>query len=211
MNGVSVIEGPAALVSAADAKLWAPVLAGESDARIAALLAAAQAQIERGWIGRAFGRQTLEMARDAFPCGIVPRITLPFPPAVSVSAIGYVAPDGEALTLSPSDYELIGKAGSAPAIALKPGRSWPATADGVELVRIRWVAGYEAEDPALLPARHACVMAAAELASLSTRDAALASEKVEGVSEQRFVVSEVASVRLRRKIDHLLEPYRVFR
>lgn len=52
-----VVAPPVALVTPADAKAWAPVLASDSDARVEALLLAAQFAIEppNGWVGRSSG------------------------------------------------------------------------------------------------------------------------------------------------------------
>lgn len=205
---VVVITSPAALVTASDAKVWAPVLAGDPDARVTALLLAAQASIERGWPGRAFGAQVLELRLDAFQaCGL---LRLPFPPVRAVDSVKYLDAAGAEQTFAASNYQVLGLGTADARIALVAGAGWPILASLGEAVRVRYQAGYADADPELLPAKHAVVLAATHLRSLSTQDLALRSDTTEGVGSTTWTVSQEAEKLVRTTVENLLMPYRVW-
>lgn len=201
---VRVVTPPAALVTPEQARAWAPVLADDDDARLTALLAAAQAAIEPpyGWVGRAFGEQTLEWSGRAFgACG---RLRLPFPPVRSIESVRFYDTVGADVAMDAADYWLVGD-------ALEPVSGfWPAVRARGDAVRIRYVAGYAADDPALVPVRHAIILAASHLRSLATSDLSVRSETVEGVGAVTYTVSDAAEGLVRRAVEGLLAGYRVF-
>lgn len=203
---VRVVVQPAALVTASVAKLQAPVLSGEPDARVTALLAIAQGEVERSWVGRAFGEQTLELSTCAFDSPL----RLPYPPLKSVTNVRYLDRAGVEQTVPPSSYVVQGVGTSSGRIALARGASWPDHGYSSEAVRVLYIAGYAANDPDLEPVRHAIVLGATLLRSLSTVDLALRSESVDGVGSQTFTVSDAAEKLMRSAAESLLQKYRVY-
>lgn len=206
---VVVVTPPQALVSAADAKAWAPVLKEDDDARVDALLQVAQFAIEppNGWLGRALGLQTLEARFDAFrsPC-----LFLPCPPLRELISVTYSDSDGVEQTIALPSLRTLGIGTSTGSISLRSGASWPATECGPEAVRVRFKAGYADDSAEVMPVRHAITLAATHLRSLSTQDLALRSRQVDGVGSRTWTVSDAAENLIRRAVDDLLQPLRVF-
>lgn len=204
---VVVVEPPLPLVSVPDAKIWAPVLGADDDARVAALLQAGQAAIEppNGWLGRALGMQVLEARFDDFGdlC-----LDLPFPPVRALIAVTYrdAAGTDHAMDLGAIGVRGLGTASGSIAFA-----GCPPVARGPEAVRVRYRAGYTADDPEALPIRHAILLAAVQLRALSTQDLALRSRQTEGVGSRTWTVSDAAYQLVQRSMTDLLAPLRIFR
>jgi uncharacterized phiE125 gp8 family phage protein len=102
-------------------------------------------ELVEGFTGRALISRTYDLTLDEFPA----EITLPKPPARSVTSISYVDDAGAAQTLATADYQVD--------VASQPGRvrpayleSWPSTRLVYNAVTVRWVAGY-GDDPADVP------------------------------------------------------------
>jgi uncharacterized phiE125 gp8 family phage protein len=96
---------------------------------------------------------TWDWKLDGFPCGRV--LTLPRPPLQSVTWVKYLDTAGVEQTFAASNYRLSKPAGERCArgrLALVSGASWPSTADEIDAVTIRFVAGYGA-GPAAVPPR----------------------------------------------------------
>lgn len=205
---IVVVTPPQPLVSAADAKAWAPVLAGDDDVRVNALLRAAQFAIEppNGWVGRAFGVQTLEARFRGFEGRC---LSLPCPPVRQIVKVLYDDVAGVEQELPASFTRLVG-AGSAVANVVPRVGDWPRAAGYPESVRVQFEAGYEAGSPEVEPVRHAIVLGAVQLRSLTTQDLALRSREVEGVGSRTWVVSEVAQALVRSAVESLLMPLRVY-
>lgn len=206
---VTVVTAPADLVTAANAKAWQPVFAADEDARVTALLQAAQSAIEppNSWVGRAFGVQTLEARRYDWPTR---DLRLPFPPLRSVTSVKYDDVNGVEQTLDPSLYMVFGGSSSQSGIILKSGASWPALASRADAIRVRFVAGYDAGDPQLLPVKQAIVLAASHLRSLGTQDLALRTREIEGVGSRTWTVSDAAQKIIASTVEALLHPFRVY-
>lgn len=187
---VVVVTPPTPIVSLAEAKAHLRVDDGAEDALITALVAAAEQHIDgpAGWLGRAIGRQTLELRRNGFPsCG--GWIALPFPPAVSITEVTYDDAAGASQTVAPANYALYGEA-----LALAPNAAWPATADNPESARVRYLAGYA---PDRIPAP---IVAAIKLMLSDLwrfRDT--------------IVLGQVAEVPMSTTVAALLGPFRVWR
>jgi uncharacterized phiE125 gp8 family phage protein len=104
-----------------------------------------------GWMERAIGPQTLELALDAFPSGA---IELPGSPVNAIDSVKYVDSDGVDQTLAADQYTLDNYVDPA---LLSPayGTSWPAARATTNTVRVRYSAGYtlpgESPDAAPLP------------------------------------------------------------
>ena len=164
------------------------------------LIAAATAHVDgpQGWLGRALGLQTLETFLPAFG---VTSILLPYPPAVDIVSLDYVDGADETFAMVASDYELRGP-------MLRPAwpKSWPSAqwrgGDG-ETVRIRYRAGYAVDpdaDPIVSnvpePIKAAILLMVGDLwharATIATGAA-------------------MAMVPMSATVEHLLQPFRVYR
>lgn len=178
---VVVIIPPQPVLTAAAVKAAIPALVGVADGLLEGLIAAATGEIDgpTGWLGRAIGRQTLELRRSAFPCR-GEWLRLPLPPFVSVSEIAFTAPDGSDDVVAGDVYRardgLVG---------LAPGKSWPAVACEPDSVRIRYLVGYA---PDAIPAavKSALCLRVSELNHVGAADPALKKEVVEGVGSQEW-------------------------
>ena len=84
------------------------------------------------------------------------------------------------------------------------------TEAGPEAIRVRYSAGYPADDQEAAPIRHAVVLAAVQLRALSTQDLSLRSRQTEGVGSRTWTVSEVAYQLVQRSIGDLLQPFRIY-
>ncbi|MGO4263911.1 head-tail connector protein, partial [Lysobacter sp. TAB13] len=122
MSRVVVITAPGSIISLEEAKQHLRVDHDIDDALITGLVAAAQQHIDgpEGWLGRAIGRQTLELRQCGFPQSV---IALPFPPHHEIAEVTYDDSLGAAQTLPPASYKLYGRE-----LMPAPGMSWPATA-----------------------------------------------------------------------------------
>lgn len=203
---VTVITPPAALLNVPDAKLQAPVLAEADDIRVAGLLAAAQSRIERSWIGRAFGAQTLEARLDSFD---EREIALPWPPLRSVASIVYVNEAGEEQTVDPASYFVFGIGTAGGSVAPIGGR-WPSTPRRPEAIRIRYEAGFASDAPELDTVRQAVLLMATQLHGLTAQDLSLRSESIEGVGETQWTVSDTAGRLITSAADDLLRDFVVW-
>lgn len=144
---LKLITPPAALaVALADVKTQLRIDGTEHDATLTAYIEAATKVAEHE-TGRRFITQTWEAVYDAFPCGA---IELGLSPVQSVTSIKYLDVSGVEQTVSIVDYVLdpdqsLGIGYVLPAIDL----AWPAAADSVNAVRVRFVAGYGASSAAV--------------------------------------------------------------
>jgi uncharacterized phiE125 gp8 family phage protein len=134
----TVIIPPVPVVSLEDAKAQVKPAGDGDDALIGRMVSAATAYLDGpdGWLGRALGQQTLEVAGDLFACRTV---ALPFQPVTSIVSVRYDDTHGVEQVADPASYLFRGA-------ALSPawGTSWPATRRDEEPVRVRYRAGYGA-------------------------------------------------------------------
>jgi hypothetical protein len=209
---VAIIEPPAPLLTASEVRSRLGV--SDDDAVLSPLVKAVCATIEppNGWIGRAFGLQTLEMrgpwfADDWGGC----ELRLRFPPFRSFVSLKYLDGGGVEQTIDPSLYGVIGATGTDVARLVLPyGGSWPVIRGDREAVRIRYTAGYDHDDPQLDAAKSAVALAVRNLRSLSARDLAISAENVPGVGSRNYIVTETASKVISGAVDGLLQGYRVY-
>ncbi len=96
----------------------------EYDAKIEGLITAARAHVE-AYCNRQFAAHAMVWECDSF----ADFARLPAAPAVSVTSISYVDPDGEVLTLPTERYVLRGQTHN-PMIIPAPGEVWPQIARG---------------------------------------------------------------------------------
>jgi hypothetical protein len=184
-----------------------------SDATITAYIAAAMSEIDGpgGWVGRAFGVQTLEYQTDRFPCSV---IELPCPPVVSLTSITYLdAANGER-TVDVAGVVLDKLTGT---LRLSSGY-WPDTIGYPGNLRIRYVAGYNGTAPVsggtgVLPVavKQAIRYMVQNMASIASEQRLLKVEEVEGVGRREFFTSRADAKALNASADSLLAGLRVFR
>jgi len=86
--------------------------------------------------GTALGIQTWEMYLDAFPCG---PIKIPLSPFVDVASITYFDGEGLQQTMDPASYEIDNKSYDGWVVPLG---SWPATLAAINVVTVRFRAGF---------------------------------------------------------------------
>lgn len=139
-------------LSLEETKLHLRVDGADDETLITALIAAATAHFDgvTGILGRSLMPQTWDLFLDAFPDGR--EIELPLPPLVSVTGLYYLDPvtgiEGAAWTATNYTVDTYSKPGR---VVLKPTSEWPTPIyDGINAVRVRYVAGYASA--ALVPA-----------------------------------------------------------
>lgn len=201
---VVVITPPQPVLTAVAVKAAIPALAGVADGLLEGLIAAATDEIDgpTGWLGRAIGRQTLELRRSAFPCR-GEWLRLPLPPFVDVTEIAFTAPDGTDGVVASEVYRA--RDGS---VGLAPGKSWPAVACEPGSVRIRYRAGYE---PDAVPAKvkSALALRVSELSHVGAGDPSLKKEVVEGVGSQEWDRG-IARPAISQAVESLLSGLKVY-
>lgn len=196
---VRVISGPAPIVTPVD------VLGSHTsdDAKIIALIAAVQAGIDgpTGWLGRALGKQTLELTRAGFHRSI----RLPYLPVTDIVSVKYLDEAGGEQTVDEANYRL-----AANTVFFAPSSVLPATQCSDDAVTIQYEAGYETE---VVPAsaKHAVIIGVQHLRQLtSDQSLFLRSEDIEGVGEFTYTVSEAAGLVVKTATEALLKPLRVY-
>lgn len=205
---VSVIEPPAPLLTASEVRDRLGI--SDGDAILTPLIRAVCASIEPpyGWVGRAFMLQTLEQRGEWFATywgsG---ELRLRFPPIRSVESIKYLDTSGAEQTLDTALYDVLLSTGR---VSLAFGSAWPDIRAGAEAVRVRYVAGHNADDPWLENAKAAVALAVRELLPLASRDPALSAVNVPGVGSQNYIFSDASASVLRGAVDRLLQGYRVW-
>lgn len=83
--------------------------------------------------------QTWELVSDGFCCDML----LPHPPVQSITSIKYFDVDGVEQTIPSADYVLDNIDDLRARVVPASGKEWPRTAYGVNVVRVRYVAGYQ--------------------------------------------------------------------
>lgn len=119
-----------------EAKLHLRVDHDEEDALISSLIMASRTFVEQ-FTGRALVEQTWELVIDEFP---IREIEIPRPPLISVNSVKYDDSSGTEQTLSTSDYSVDNV--SEPGWVVPVVSGWPGVFEGINSVRINFVAGY---------------------------------------------------------------------
>ncbi|KQT03208.1 MULTISPECIES: hypothetical protein [unclassified Rhizobium] len=195
------ISGPAPIV-APDKIAGSP---GPTDPVVAAQILAVQRSIDgpTGWLGRALGKQTLELSLETWErCGDY--IRLPYPPLISITSVKYIDSSDVEQTVPDTDY-LKTDFG----IWFRPSFSAPYLSGQPEPIRIRYEAGYEADD---VPeeAKQAVILMVQQLRAVGSENLFLRSEEVEGVGTTQYTVSDQAENVIRRACESLLQGLRVY-
>ncbi|HTV69802.1 MAG TPA: hypothetical protein VMF90_14805 [Rhizobiaceae bacterium] len=204
---VRVITPPDPIVTPAD-------IAGDhgpDDAGVAALIQAVTEQIDgpEGWLGRALGPQTLELAQAEF-CEWV---GLPCRPIITIDNVRYLDRSEDEQTLPDSDYRVIGNR-----LYFRGGFTAPAIMRAPDALRIRYQAGYNDEDasqvggtgPVPERARQAIILSVQHLKSLAAQDVFLRVDEVEGVGSRQYSVTDAASRVIEQACDRMLTGLRVY-
>lgn len=213
-------------VSRDDAKKHLRVDFDDDDAAIDLLIAAATAIFDGpdSTLGRSLLKQTLSLKLDAFPCAAnnfdvwdrqrfrserapfyfeswrqyltLQQIPLPYPPYIGALSITYTDPAGNAQTVDPSTYRIIGGGSARTRVTLKVDQSWPASQFSEEAVSIQWDAGYgTTADKVPAPLRSAILLMIGHLYE----------------NRQSVIVdaSRVQAIELPQGVESLISPYRI--
>jgi len=157
-------------------------------------------------LGRAILTETWDYSIEGFP---VQPIRVPLPPLNEVVAVRYIDPTGEAQTVPTDGYRVM--AGAPARIVVAPGSCWPKVQAGIGSVTVRFTAGYgDVLEDVPAPIVTAITLQVRHMLSLGEQSLFLRSEKVEGVGEQQFTVSDAAGKAIGQAVKDLLQPYRVY-
>lgn len=130
-------------VSLVEAKAHCRVEGADSDAVLTAMIAAAVEHLD-GWagiLGRALVTQTWRQDFRIFGS----RMRLPVGPVASLSGVKHFDASNIEQTIDPSVYVMATDA-TGSYVELAAGKSWPATYDRSDAVRVTYVAGSDAAD-----------------------------------------------------------------
>jgi len=193
-----LITAPAAEpLTLTEAKAHLRVDHTDDDILISALIAASRGYCEQ-WTARAFITQTWELMIDEFPED--GDIMIPMPPLQSVTSVKYDDGDGVEQTLSATDYDVDNV--SQPGWVVSATSGWPtSTFDGINSVRVRFVAGYE-------PGTDSPIDLAANVPQ-SIRAAILLHVGQLYENREDIIVGAVVNKMPTGGIEHLLRQYRV--
>jgi uncharacterized phiE125 gp8 family phage protein len=125
-------------VSLVDAKTQLGIDGADLDAIVTAWIKGVVAYAEHQ-TGRAILNQTWRTTLDKFPDAI----RLPFPACSSITSLKYLDAAGVEQTLNPADYELSSESQAAWVVPAY-GKTWPATYDKINAVKVDAVFGYGA-------------------------------------------------------------------
>lgn len=180
--GLSLITPPATTpVTLADAKAHLEYQDTDRDSMITALVAAATDYVEQ-WTGKALIAQTWRLTLDAF----TDSIQIPKNPVQSVTALTYYDTLGVLQTVGAGDYTA-DTAGNPAWLVINSNASWPAIINGVNMVRIDFVAGYTIIPPSF---KHAILLLIGQW------------------FDHRSGVSDKAMSEVPHAVESLLRPYR---
>jgi uncharacterized phiE125 gp8 family phage protein len=238
VRGTSVLIAPPTVgaLSLADCKSALGITATKQDTIMSAAIDAAAAAMDPasgGWLARALRPQTWEFRLSEFPVGDYgfepgyANIILPYPVHTAVSSVKYDDGDGVERTLNEgTDYRVFGLGGHNRAyISPVINKTWPYARPDMESVRIRYVSGYAsavAADPEHLPPilavadkmpapiKQAIVLSVRMLLSNIERNLFISMDRVEGVGEKRYIISDVANKMIEQATTNLLANFRVY-
>lgn len=185
------------------------------DATVAALIAAAQAEIDgpAGWLGRAIGPQTIELRMDEF-CWWGGGLVLPYPPAIEAVSVVYLDEDEAEQTVDAADYALAGQR-----LYAKSTFSTPDIGPDHEGVRVRYRAGYDGgvtgsphgttgDIPA--PIRQWLIFRASQLIAANAADPLVKSERVDDLDSVTYRGGDEIMSGSDPLSQALLSPYKVY-
>jgi len=149
---VLVTKPASEVVDLHDVKLHVRVDSQHDDELLNRLIVSSRQSLEgpEGWLGRALMTQHWDLFLDRFPLPGDrhyaeafgrPGLWLPLPPLQSVTSVSYTDAAGAPQTVASSDYVVDAK-NEPGRIVMKAGKSWPSTAEELNAVAVRFVAGY---------------------------------------------------------------------
>ena len=147
--GLKLITAPTQLpVTLDELKRHLRIFHGDENDTLLSNLEAAVAYLDgyKGVLGSCIMSQVWELAYDAFPCG---PIKIPLGPLISVDSVTYDDQNGAPNTVSSIDYYVDTYNWGGWVVPVSTF-SWPTTLDAINVVRIRFTAGYATQ--ALVPA-----------------------------------------------------------
>jgi uncharacterized phiE125 gp8 family phage protein len=133
-----IVAPTAEPVTADEAKLRLRVDSDDEIDVIEEMIVSARQTLE-AYLQRSISKQTWRATLDRFPKER--KITLPMPPVISVSSVGYRDTAGQPQTLAAESYRLAASDDDA-VILLNDGFSWPAGDCFPASVTVEFVAGY---------------------------------------------------------------------
>lgn len=136
-----IIAPSAEPITLDEAKAQLRFTSDKEDALISSLIVAARDLCEAE-TGRALMPQTWESARSGF----WNEMHLNRAPVASITSIKYIDVNGDEQTLSSTEYVLDSASDSFARVVIAPNKSWPSVYEGINTVRIRYVAGYANAD-----------------------------------------------------------------
>lgn len=179
---------------------------GETDAALTASILAALSVIDgpEGELGRAIQPQVWDMVLDDWPDGA---IVVPLPPLLEIVSVSYVDRAGATEVLAVEAYTV--RRGVPSRILPVNCADWPRRHCCAGPVTVRFRAGYEAGKipEAILTA---IVLQVAHMRALTERNLFLQRERVDGVGQQDFAVTDAAMSGLTSAAKGLLKGYKVF-
>ncbi len=200
---LAVITQPQALIVSLDeVKAHLRVDHNDDDDEIRVAIQAAMTEFEDpnlGWLGRSISERELELRIDGFPhCNAYPRggIELRNGPLLLGTVGGFVYDiaveyddaAGVEQTLADTVYRILDPESARPRLVLQHGQAWPATLCQPQAVRVRYWAGYAADDPRLAAFKVAVKLHV----------------------EMNYDGDTDRQDKLRQTINALLQPYRVY-
>lgn len=182
---------------------------------IETLIVVARQHVE-GLLRRALITQTWDLYLDRFPCS---EIKIPKPPLQSVTHVRYDDENGDEQTIDDDNYTVDSVNEPGWVLPVDGSYSWPTTFNGVNAVRVRFVAGYPpdtGQSPADLranvpaPINQAILLSIRELWGIGERNLFVSAEEVPGVISRSYVVSDNAARAMSSVCDRLLTPYVIY-
>jgi uncharacterized phiE125 gp8 family phage protein len=184
-------------ITLTEAKAHLRVDHSDDDAKIEICIQAARSYVDGkdGFLGRALVTQTWELVIDEFPTN---EIKIPLPPLQEIVSVKYDDGGGVERTLDAVEYFI--DAVSEPGWIVPLTTGWPSTLDGINAVRIRFIAGYPpgTDSPIDLAANVPGSIKAAMLLHIGAL-----------YEHREAVVVGQTAVLLPWGAEHLLRPYRV--
>jgi uncharacterized phiE125 gp8 family phage protein len=184
-------------ITLAEAKAHLRVDHTDDDTLISLLIKSARSHLDgkNGYLGRALIQQTWDFIIDFFPEN---EIRIPLPPLISVTSVIYLDAGGVEQTVPVFDYTVDNV--SEPGWVVPSTNGWPTPFEGINAVRIRFVAGYTpiADSPVDLASNVPFAIKAAMLLLIGSLYA----------NRENVVAGTVAN-ELPWGVKQLLQPYRI--